>query len=125
MLLIKFSSTAAIDKIDPRMGPIQGVQPKPKAAPTIKGKVKLSLYWLVKILSSLFRNFKLMIPINCNEKKIIIIPAITLKVLEFFKKNCPRRETVNPKAINTIEKPNEKKNSFDNYWIIFFFDEFF
>ena len=36
-----FSSIAANVKIDPRMGPIQGVQPNAKAAPTSKGKVKL------------------------------------------------------------------------------------
>ena len=37
--LLIFSSTAAKVKIDPRMGPIQGVQPKPKAAPTNKWKM--------------------------------------------------------------------------------------
>ena len=36
-----FSSIAANVKIDPRMGPIQGVQPNPKAAPTSNGKAKL------------------------------------------------------------------------------------
>ena len=30
----KISSIAASVKIDPRIGPMQGVQPKPKAAPT-------------------------------------------------------------------------------------------
>ena len=40
-LLLKFSSTAAKAKIDPSMGPMQGVHPKPKAAPTNIGKVKL------------------------------------------------------------------------------------
>ena len=44
----RFPSIAAIDKIDPRMGPIQGVQPNPKAAPTRNGKAKLLLYWPVK-----------------------------------------------------------------------------
>ena len=41
MLLLIFSSIEAKAKIDPRMGPIQGVQPNPKAAPTKNGKVKL------------------------------------------------------------------------------------
>ena len=44
MPLPTFSSKAANVKIDPRIGPMQGVQPKPKAAPTIKGNVKLLLY---------------------------------------------------------------------------------
>ena len=34
-------STAASVKIDPSTGPIHGVQPKPKAAPTRTGKNKL------------------------------------------------------------------------------------
>ena len=63
MLLLVFSSIAANAKIDPRIGPIQGVQPNPKAAPTSNGKAKLLLYWSVKILMSLFINFKLIIPI--------------------------------------------------------------
>ena len=43
MLLLMFSSIAAKAKIEPRMGPMQGVQPNPKAAPTIIGKIKLLL----------------------------------------------------------------------------------
>ena len=38
MLLLIFSSIAAKVKIDPRIGPIQGVQPNPKAAPTSNWK---------------------------------------------------------------------------------------
>ena len=91
------------------MGPIQGVQPNPKAAPTSNGKAKLLLYWLVKILISFFINLKLIIPISCSEKNIIIIPATILKILELFKKNFPRKETVDPKVINTKEKPRVKK----------------
>ena len=109
MLLLMFSSIAANDKIDPRIGPMQGVQPKPKAAPTSNGKAKLLLYWSVTILMSLFINFKLIIPINWSEKNIIIIPAMTLKILELFKKNFPRKEAVEPKVINTKEKPKVKK----------------
>ena len=90
MLLLKFSSIEASTKIDPRIGPIQGVHPNPKAAPTINGKVKLVLYWLVKILISLFIKLKLMIPVSWSEKNIIIIPAIILRIFELFKKNFPR-----------------------------------
>ena len=43
MPLLIFSSIAAKVKIEPRTGPIQGVQPNPKAAPRIVGKIKLSL----------------------------------------------------------------------------------
>ena len=43
MPLVMFSSIAAKAKIEPRTGPMQGVQPNPKAAPTIIGKIKLSL----------------------------------------------------------------------------------
>ena len=37
-------SIAAKVKIDPKIGPIHGVQPNPKAAPTSNGKAKLLLY---------------------------------------------------------------------------------
>ena len=109
MLLLIFSSIEAKAKIDPRMGPIQGVQPNPKAAPTNNGKVKLWLYWSVKILISLFINFKLIIPSNWNEKNIIIRLAIILKIFELVKKNFPINDAVDPKVIKTKEKPKVKK----------------
>ena len=109
MLLLKFSSIAANAKIDPRMGPIQGVQPNPKATPTSNGKAKLLLYLPVKILISLFINLILIIPISWSEKNIIINPAIILKIFELVKKNFPINEAVEPKAIKTKEKPKVKK----------------
>ena len=104
-----FSSNAANVIIDPRIGPIQGVQPNPKAAPTINGKARLFLYWLVKNLMSLFMKFKLIIPIIWSEKNTIITPAIILKIFEFIKKNFPIEEAVDPNAIKTKEKPKVKK----------------
>ena len=109
MLLLIFSSIAAKAKIDPRIGPIQGVQPNPKAAPTKQGKAKLWLYWSVKILISLFINFKLIIPSNWSEKNIINMPAIILKIFELVKKNFPINDAVEPKAMKTKEKPKVKK----------------
>ena len=104
-----FSSIAARVKIDPRMGPIQGVQPNPKAIPTSNGKAKLLLYWSVKILISLFIKLKLIIPISWSEKNIIIKPAMILKIFELSKKNFPINEAVEPNAIKTKEKPKVKK----------------
>ena len=109
MLLLMFSSIAARAKIEPRMGPIQGVQPNPKAAPTSNGKAKLLLYWSVKILMSLFIKLKLIIPIKWREKNIIIRPAMILKIFELTKKNFPINEAVEPNAIKTKEKPKVKK----------------
>ena len=109
MPLPMFSSNAANVKIDPRIGPIQGVQPKPKAAPTSNGNVMLLLYWSVKILMSLFIKLKLRMPIKWSEKNIIIIPAMILKIFELIKKNFPINEAVEPKAIKTKEKPKVKK----------------
>ena len=109
MLLLTFSSIAANAKIDPRMGPMQGVQPNPKAAPASNGKVKLLLYWEVKILMSLFINLKLIIFISWSEKIIIITPAIILKIFELIKKNFPKYEAVDPRTIKTKEKPKVKK----------------
>ena len=109
MLLLMFSSIAARVKIEPRMGPIQGVQPNPKAAPTSNGKAKLLLYWSVKILMSLLIKLKLVIPIKWKEKNIIIRPAMILKTFELTKKNFPISEAVEPNAIKTKEKPKVKK----------------
>ena len=50
-----------------------------------------------------------MIPISCSEKNIIMIPATILKISELLKKNCPINDAVEPKDINTKEKPNVKK----------------
>ena len=107
--MLIFASIAAKVKIEPRMGPMQGVHPNPKAAPTSTGKAKLWLYWSVKILTSLFINLKLTIPINWSEKNIIITPAIILKISELVKKKIPINEAVEPKAIKTKEKPKVKK----------------
>ena len=104
-----FSSIAANVKIEPRIGPMQGVQPNPKAAPTRKGKVKLLLYWAVIILISLFIKLKLMNPKKWSEKNIITIPATILKISELFKKNFPINEAVEPNIIKTREKPKVKK----------------
>ena len=109
MPLLMFSSNAANVKIDPSIGPIQGVQPKPKAAPTSNGNVMLLLYWPVKILMSFFIKLKLKMPIKWSEKNIIITPAMILKILELTKKNFPINEAVEPKAIKTKEKPKLKK----------------
>ena len=91
------------------MGPMQGVQPNPKATPTINGKVKLLLYLLVKNRIFLFIKLKLIIPIIWSEKNIIIIPATILKILEFVKKSFPTNDAVEPKVIKTKEKPKVKK----------------
>ena len=104
-----FSSNVANVIIDPRIGPIQGVHPNPKAIPTINGKARLSLYCLVKNLISLFMKFKFIIPITCNEKKIIIIPATILKIFEFIRKKFPIKVAVEPRAIKIKEKPKVKK----------------
>ena len=78
--MLTFASIAARVKIEPSIGPIHGVQPNPKAAPTKKGKAKLLLYLLVKILMSLFKNFKLIIPITWREKNIIIRTPTILNI---------------------------------------------
>ena len=92
--MLIFSSIAAKAKIDPRIGPIQGVQPNPKAAPTSNGKIKLWLYWSVTILISLCKNVKLTNPIRWSEKNIITKPATILKIIELVKKKLPINEAV-------------------------------
>ncbi len=109
MPLPMFSSNAANVIIDPRIGPMQGVQPKPKAAPTSNGNAKLLLYCLVKILISLFIKLKLKMPISWIENNTITIPAMILKIFELAKKKFPIKEAAEPNAIKTKEKPKVKK----------------
>ena len=115
-----FSSNAANVKIDPRIGPMQGVQPKPKATPTSNGNVMLLLYWSVKILISLFIKLKLRMPIKWSEKNIIITPAMILKIFELTKKNWPTKVAVEPNAIKTEEKPRVKKTVLMTIKFLFF-----
>ena len=68
----------------------------------------------------MFINLKLIIPIRWSEKNIIIIPATIPKILELFKKNFPRKETVDPKVINTKEKPRVKKIVLITTYFFFF-----
>ena len=48
-------------------------------------------------------------PINWSEKITIIIPAIILKISEFFKSACPKNEAEAPKIINTLENPKQNR----------------
>ena len=66
----------------------------------------------------------MIIPISCKEKNIIIIPEIIRKILELLKKNFPRKETVEPKAINTKEKPSVKKTVLMIIKLFFFSSSF-
>ena len=120
--MLIFSSIAAKAKIDPRIGPIQGVQPNPKAAPTSNGKIKLWLYWSVTILISLCKNVKFTNPIRWSEKNIITKPATILKIIELVKKKLPINEAVEPKAMKTKEKPRVKKIVLITTKSLFFFD---
>ena len=49
------------------------------------------------------------IPINCSEKIIIIIPAIVLKNSEFCKSIFPRKDAEAPKITKTLENPKQNK----------------
>jgi hypothetical protein len=63
-------------------------------------------------------------PKSCNEKKIITIPEIILKILELFKKKLPSKDAAEPRVINTIEKPRVKKIVFKTIRLAFFLTTF-
>ena len=115
--MTKVSSIDAKASIDPSMGPIQGVHPKPKARPIIYGK-KIFLDFLASNLFSKFRYGMFIIPINCSEKITIIIPAKILNISEFCKNNFPNKEAEAPKIMKTVEKP--KQNKINGKIFIFF-----
>ena len=102
-------SVLAKTKIDPKIGPIQGVHPNPKQKPVInENNNPLWFRWFWN-LASKFKKDKLIIPISCNEKIIIIIPAILVINFEFENKKWPIVVAVAPNEIKTTEKPKVKK----------------
>ena len=108
--LLKVSSIAARVNIEPKIGPMQGVQPKPNARPIKYGKKILLVFFASKRFSK-FKKFRFNIPINWREKIMIIKPATILKTSEFCKNIWPITDAVAPKRINTVEKPRQNKIS--------------
>ena len=106
------SSIAAMVKIDPKIGPIQGDQPNPKAIPIKNGKAQsLENSAAFDNLSSIFQkpNFKLKKPSICNENIITIAPERNLNSFEPFKNDWPINVAEAPRLIKTTENPNENK----------------
>jgi hypothetical protein len=106
------SSIDAKARIDPRIGPIQGVQPKPKPTPTINGNNKLFEYLILKFPKFLFKKFILITSNKKIPKKIIIIPDPIDKIFEFCNKKLPIKLAVAPREINTHENPRQKNKDF-------------
>ena len=105
-------SIAAKVKIDPKIGPIHGVQPNAKATPIITGKTQsLEKFATFAKLSSIFHklNLKLMRPSICSEKKITRRPEIHLNSFEPFKNDWPINDAEAPRLIKIKENPNENK----------------
>ena len=98
--------------MDPRIGPIQGVQPNPKPTPTINGNNKLFEYLILKFPKFLFKKFILISSNKYIPKKIIIIPDPIDKIFEFCNKKLPIKVAVAPREINTKENPSEKNIDF-------------
>jgi hypothetical protein len=98
--------------MDPRIGPIQGVQPNPKPTPTINGNNKLFEYLILKFPKLLFKKFILISSNKYIPKKIIITPDPIDKIFEFCNKKLPIKVAVAPREINTKENPSEKNIDF-------------
>ena len=98
--------------MDPRIGPMQGVQPKPKPIPTINGNNKLFEYLILKFPKLLFKKFILISSNKYIPKKIIITPDPMDKIFEFCNKKLPIKVAVAPREINTNENPSEKNIDF-------------
>ena len=98
--------------MDPRTGPIQGVQPNPKPIPTINGNNILFEYWTLKFPKLLFKKFIFISSNKYIPKKIIITPDPMDKIFEFCNKKLPIKVAVAPREINTNENPSEKNKDF-------------
>jgi hypothetical protein len=69
--------------MDPRIGPMQGVQPNPNPIPTKNGNIKLLEYLILKFTKLLFNKIILKKSNKKRLKKIITTPDIVDKILEF------------------------------------------
>ena len=77
------SSIEANARMDPRIGPMQGVQPNPKPTPTKNGNNELLEYLTLKFTKLLFKKLILKKSSKKRLKKIITTPDIVDKILAF------------------------------------------
>jgi len=98
--------------MDPRIGPIQGVQPNPKPTPTKKGNIKLLEYLTLKFTKLLFNKLILKTSNKKRLKKIITTPDTVDKIFELWSKKLPIKVAVAPSDIKINENPNEKYKDF-------------
>ncbi len=100
---------AAIVRIPAKIGPIQGVQPAPKAMPTINGPNFPEFLFAMSKLICLSNLLICIIPAMCNPKTIKITPPILSIHCIASKNNVPINDTVVPNKIKQLNK--EKFNN--------------
>ena len=120
MLLSNPSSITAIAKIEPSIGPMQGVQPTANDIPIMNGKNKLLENFFNVWTFVLFNKPILKKPKSCEANTIIINPA-TILISSLYKNIFDTKEAAAPKETKTNENPNENKIVLNNtlcfFWI--------
>jgi len=108
------SSKAANAKMEPRIGPMQGVHPNPKANPNNNGDKNPALILLLKKFIFLSRKGILIISAIINPNIIIKVPITLVKIFKFFISAVPKAVAPAPRIIKTNENPKTNSSEFFN-----------
>jgi len=108
------SSKAANAKMEPRIGPIQGVHPNPKASPSNNGDKNPALILLFKKFIFLSRKGILIISAIINPNIIIKVPITFVKIFKLFISAVPRAVAPAPRIMKTNENPKTNSSEFFN-----------
>ena len=114
---VLFRSAVAISKIEPRIGPIQGVHPTPNAIPSNKElSVRDGVNRLNRRFVAVRNNGRRNMPKRDTPKIMINTPALYSSQRRHANKNCPPHPNAVPNKINNSEKPKTKQAAFTITW---------
>jgi len=100
--------------MEPRIGPIQGVHPNPKARPNDNGDKKFALILLFKKFTLFSRKGILIISAIIKPNIIIKVPITLVKILKLFISAVPKKDAPAPRIMKTNENPKTNSSEFFN-----------
>ena len=110
---------AARKSIEPKIGPMQGVQPAAKPKPTKNVPIKPTGFFVCCNRFSFINDGTVIQPATNKPIKTINIPAILwisnpVSPINKFCNHLPKKEALAPKLIKTNETPSKKKKEWLN-----------
>ena len=112
-------SLMAIDNIDPRMGPMQGLHPKAKATPIRKGNKELLFHLSKFIFFSKLKALILINPIKKSPRNIISKPDMKFSCFLNSNKISLKKSMEAPIVMKINEKP-DMNNIIERKFLILF-----